>query len=123
MRNFHPGTESHGCWGMNAFIVDTHAHLPDCVGDPPPAAHGGISVETLCWDDGKDWRQDEGVVSEAAQLDEGLKQMWADVTHRFGRCSPRGGVQPCREAGERGGAGSWWRREAGLAVWTPEGET
>lgn len=61
---------------------------------------------------------------EIAQPDEALRQMWMKLTHLFGYCSPCDGVeslQPCTEAGKRGGAGSCWRWEAGLAAWTSVG--
>lgn len=32
----------------------THPQIAHDVGDPPPAAHAGIRVEQLCWDDGMD---------------------------------------------------------------------
>ncbi len=113
------------CVFMKSSTEHTHHQLTDYVGDPSSTACGGIRVEKLCWDDGKDCRGDrQRVICGFAQLDGALEQMWVTLTHLSGCSSPCDGVQslqPCTEAGKTGGAGSWWRWEAGLAAWTSVG--
>lgn len=48
----------------------TRPQIAHYVGDPPPAAHAGVTVEQLCWDDGMDWGEDKMSRHEVAQLDE-----------------------------------------------------
>ncbi len=45
------------CVFMKSSTEHTHHQLTDYVGDPSSTACGGIRVEKLCWDDGKDCRQ------------------------------------------------------------------